>query len=84
MTPAERAAETRTNPDHREASAAARDRGAPGAGDAIEAQRFWDAADLSDACARLSPYRQEYFAISFDSFDDYASWRNAQANPWNR
>ena len=47
-------------------------------------QRFREAADLSDACASLSPYEQEHFVISFDSFEDYAAWRNAQANPWNR
>ena len=50
----------------------------------IEVRRFREAADLSDACARLSPYRREHFVISFDSFDDYAAWRNEQANPWNR
>ena len=75
--------ETRIDADRREASAAA-EPAAPGTGEPIEAQRFREAADLSDACARLSPYRREHFVISFDSFDDYAAWRNAQANPWNR
>ena len=63
---------------------AERQRRAREAGEPIEVQRFREAADLSDACAMLSPYRQEHFVISFDSFDDYAAWRNEQANPWNR
>lgn len=54
------------------------------AAEPIEVRRFREAADLSDACARLSPYRPEHFVISFDCFDDYAAWRNEQANPWNR
>ena len=62
----------------------ARETTPPEAEEPIEVRRFREAADLSDACARLSPYQQEHFVISFDSFDDYATWRNEQANPWNR
>ena len=65
-------------------AAEARQRRAGAPGEPIEAQRFWEAADLSDACVRLNPYPQEHFALSFDSFDDYTAWRNEQANPWNR
>lgn len=68
----------------RSEATAARERAAREAGVPIEVRRFREAADLSDACARLSPYRQEHFVISFDSFEDYAAWRNEQANPWNR
>ncbi|MCY3845219.1 MAG: hypothetical protein OXH69_16950 [Acidobacteria bacterium] len=73
-----------THGDANRSGAAARERAARETEEPIEVRRFWEAADLSDACARLSPYRQEHFAISFDSFDDYTAWRNEQANPWNR
>ncbi len=56
----------------------------PEAEEQIEAQRFWDTAELSDACATLSPYKREHFVISFNSFDEYAAWRDEQTNPWNR
>ncbi|MCY4074032.1 MAG: hypothetical protein OXH04_01220 [Acidobacteria bacterium] len=77
----------RTQPmddNRRVAPAATREMAAQEREEPLEVRRFREAADLSDACARLSPYRQEHFAISFDSFDDYAAWRNEQANPWNR
>ena len=76
--------ETRIDLDRREGAGAAQKRAAQEAGDGIEARSFWEAADLSDACAKFSPYPREHFVISFDSFDDYAAWRNEQANPWNR
>ena len=84
MTLAAAAMEARIDPNRPEATAAPRKRMAQESGDSIEVRRFWEAADLSDACAKLSPYRREHFAISFDSFDDYAAWRDEQANPWNR
>ena len=74
-----------TNVDaNRSRVTAPRERAAREAEEPIEVRRFREAADLSDACARLNPYRPEHFVISFDSFDDYAAWRNEQANPWNR
>ena len=42
---------------------------------------FWDVADLSDAINALNPYEQEHFVASFESFDEYEAWKNAQTNP---
>ena len=46
--------------------------------------RFREAAALSDACERLSPYERERFTLSFTGFDEYAAWKDAQVNPWHR
>ena len=46
--------------------------------------RLKGAAALSEGCERLSPYKRERFTKSFDSFADYAGWKDAQTNPWNR
>ena len=48
-----------------------------------EVLRFREVAELSDAGAALSPYEREHFTISFDSHEDYESWKNDQTNPWN-
>ena len=46
-------------------------------------ERFWETADLSDAIAKLNPYKREHFVISFDNFEEYEAWKNGQTNPWN-
>ena len=50
----------------------------------IEARRLDEAAALTEACETLSPYARDRFTKSFDSFEEYAAWKNAQANPWDR
>ena len=70
------AMESHIDAAHR-AATTARDTTSQQAAEPIEVRRFREAADLSDACARLSPFRQEHFVLSFDSFDDYAAWRTS-------
>ena len=50
----------------------------------LEARRLDEAAALTEACEALSPYARDHFTKSFDSFDEYTAWKNAQTNPWHR
>ena len=53
-------------------------------GTSLEARRLEEAAELTAACETLAPRARDHFTRSFDSFDEYAAWKNAQANPWHR
>ncbi|MBK5296438.1 MAG: hypothetical protein JJE40_04705 [Vicinamibacteria bacterium] len=48
------------------------------------AARLHEAERLFRNFAALTPYRFVPFVKTFDSFDDYQRWRNAQTNPWYR
>ena len=46
-------------------------------------RRFWEMADLTDSLERLNPHERPRFTASFESFDEYETWKNGQTNPWN-
>lgn len=48
------------------------------------AARLREAERLYRDFAALTPYRFVPFVKTFDSFDDYQRWRDAQTNPWYR
>ena len=50
----------------------------------LEVRRLEEATDLTAACETLAPRARDHFTRSFDSFDEYAAWKNAQINPWHR
>ncbi len=48
------------------------------------AARLREAERLFRDFAVLTPYPFVPFARTFDSFEDYRRWRDAQTNPWYR